>query len=135
MNLRWLLPFLAAFSGIALSNSPTIEVIEQFDDFKVVAFINESDMANYPLWRILTDAPPLLVTEVIQSIQFQYKKTNRTLRVDSIKEINLREIPRHGNYWHYLVKIKTDDSVKQGYEIYIVLMNGKIIRAFIEPDA
>ncbi|VAW56988.1 hypothetical protein MNBD_GAMMA07-2027, partial [hydrothermal vent metagenome] len=36
-------------------------------------------------------------------------------------------------HWHYLVKTE-DNTAKTKYNIYVVLMNGKVIPAIIEPQ-
>ncbi len=135
MNNRWLLLLLAIFSVNAQSFQPSIEIIEQFDDVKLVAFINEADIENYPLWHPLTEAPPLSVNKAIQSIKNLYKTNRDHLLPKSVKEVELRKISRHEYYWHYLVKIKTNTDKKPKYQIYVVLMNGKVIPALIETES
>ena len=135
MNYRWLLLALTIFSGNAQSYQSLIEIVEQFDDNKVVAFINEADIENYPVWHQLTEAPPLSIRSAIQALQNQYKANGDTLITEAIKEIELREISQHKNYWHYLVKIKNDDHQKNKYQVYVVLMNGKVISALIETES
>ncbi|NOZ10854.1 MAG: hypothetical protein GXP09_07450 [Gammaproteobacteria bacterium] len=135
MNHRWLWLLLAIFSGNAQSFQPSIEIIEQFDDVKLVAFINETDIENYPLWHPLTEAPPLSVSKAIQAIKDLYKTNRDQLLPKSVKEIELRELSRHEYYWHYLVKVKTNDDKKPKYQIYVVLMNGKVIPALIESES
>ncbi|HEC13849.1 MAG TPA: hypothetical protein ENI80_11510 [Acidiferrobacteraceae bacterium] len=135
MNNRWLLLLLSIFSVNAQSFQPSIEIIEQFDDVKLVAFINEADIENYPLWHPLTEAPPLSVNKAIQSIKNLYKTNRDHLLPKSVKEVELRKISRHEYYWHYLVKIKTNNDKKPKYQIYVVLMNGKVIPALIETES
>jgi len=62
MYQRWLLLLLFMVISVnAQSFQPSIEIIEQFDDDRVIAFINETDIENYPQWNPLTEAPPLLL--------------------------------------------------------------------------
>jgi len=50
-----------------------------------------------------------------------------------IKEIEIRPIPKYEKHWHYLVKV-TDDAMKFKFSIYVVLMNGQVVPAIIEPQ-
>lgn len=134
MNHRWLLLLLTIVSINAQSFQPSLEIVEQFDDVRLIAFINEADIENYPLWRPLTEAPPLSIRNAIQAIN-QYKANNGKLITGIVKEIELREMPHHKNYWHYLVKINIAPGKKPRYQVYVVLMNGKVIPALIETES
>ena len=133
MKHMYLLLLLAIFSGNAQSSS--IEIIERFDDIRVVAFVNEGDIDNYPLWHPLTEAPPLSISAAIEAVNNLYKVNDAELIVESIQEIELRKIPNHKKYWHYLVKVKGNDDEKVKYQVYVVLMNGKVIPALIETES
>lgn len=135
MNYKWLLLFLTIISGSAQSYQPLIEIIEQFDDVKLVAFINESDLENYPLWHPVKEAPPLSVSKAIQAVHDFHKKNNENISAETVKEIELREITRHENYWHYLIKIKINNDKKSKFQVYVVLMNGKVIPALTETES
>ncbi|NOY15630.1 MAG: hypothetical protein GXP23_01620 [Gammaproteobacteria bacterium] len=135
MNYRWLLLLLTIIAGNAQSFQPSIEIIEQFDDIKLVAFINESDIENYPLWDPRTEAPPLSIRKAILAIQNQHKAGSYNLIAETVKEIELREIVHHKNYWHYLIKMRIDSKEKPKYQVYVVLMNGKVIPALIETES
>lgn len=133
MKHMYLLLLLAIFSGNAQSSS--IEIIERFDDIRVVAFVKEGDIDNYPLWHPLTEAPPLSISAAIEAVNNLYKVNDAELIVESIQEIELRKIPNHKKYWHYLVKVKGNDDEKVKYQVYVVLMNGKVIPALIETES
>ncbi len=135
MNYKWLLLLLTIVSGSAQSYQPSIEIIEQFDDVKLVAFIKQSDLENYPLWQPEKQAPPLTVSQAIQAVHAFHKKNNENIVAETVKEIELREISRHKNYWHYLVKIKINSDRKSKYQVYVVLMNGKVIPALTETES
>ena len=107
-----------------------VEIFEQFDDLKMVAFISEKDINNSPEWNPDIGAPPLTVFQAIKSVRDFNKPSNFT---GAIKEIEIRPVPKHGKHWHYLIKI-TNDATKTRYDIYVVLMNGKVIPAIIEPQ-
>jgi len=132
---KWVLLLLIIVSANTLAGKAAIEIIEQFDDFKVVAFVNEADIEDYPVWQSLVDTPPLPVNEAIRLVQGHLGEVGKSAETDVIKEIELREIPRHPNYWHYLVKTENNDFGPSRYGIYVVLMSGKIIPAIVEPDA
>jgi len=42
-------------------------------------------------------------------------------------------VPRHGKQWHYLIKV-ANESLRSKYSVYVVLMNGVVIPAMIEPE-
>lgn len=139
MNYKGLLLLLTLtiFSANAQSYQPSIEIIEQFDDVRLIAFIHDSDLENYPQWKPLAEAPPLTISKAIQAVHNFHKKNDAKLVVETIKEIELRVIPRRENYWHYLVKIEvnsiSDDDAQ--FQVYVVLMNGKVIPALTETES
>ncbi len=124
---RYLLLFAFVISFNANAFKPKIEIIEQFDNLKMVAFISQEDMKDNPEWNPNLDVPPLTVSAAIKAV----KKYTKSLK--PIKEIEIRRVPDYENHWHYLVK-SADDSMKSKYDIYVVLMNGKVIPAMIEPQ-
>lgn len=126
--------FLFVFVASALSAhayQPKIEIIEQFDNLKMVAFISKEDLQNNPEWNPDSEAPPLTVSQAIQAYK-SYTKSQKALK--PIKEIEIRSVPNYKNHWHYLFKVP-NQSMKTGYNIYVVLMNGKVIPAIIEPQS
>jgi len=136
MNYKGLLLLLTlTFSVNAQSYQPSIEIIEQFDDVKLVAFIRESDLENYPQWNPVKEAPPLTISEAIQAVHDYHKKNNAELATETVNEIELKKMTRHEKYWHYLIKIKINGSDDAKYQVYIVLMNGKVIPALTETES
>jgi len=136
MNYKGLLLLLTlAFSANAQSYQPSIEIIEQFDDVKLVAFIRESDLENYPQWNPVKEAPPLTINKAIQAVHDYHKKNNAELATETVNEIELKKMTRHEKYWHYLIKIKINGSDDPKYQVYIVLMNGKVIPALTETES
>jgi hypothetical protein len=51
----------------------------------------------------------------------------------AIREIEIRPLPGYPTRWHYLVKVANDALISK-YSLYVVLMDGKIIPASIEPE-
>ena len=136
MNYKGLLLLLTlAFSANAQSYQPSIEIIEQFDDVKLVAFIRESDLENYPQWNPVKEAPPLTINKAIQAVHDYHKKNNAELATETVNEIELKKMTRHEKYWHYLIKIKINGSDDAKYQVYVVLMNGKVIPALTETES
>lgn len=86
------------------------------------------DIKSNPEWNPDLDAPPLTIAEAIHSVKTFIKKTG------SIKEIEIRQVPKHEKQWHYLIRT-ANDSMESKYSIYVVLMNGKVIPAIIEPQS
>jgi hypothetical protein len=124
---RSLLILIIAISSNANAFQPKIEIIEQFDELKMIAFINQEDMHSNPEWNANLDTIPLTVNSAIQAVK-TFSKT-----IEPINEIEIRTVPNHKNKWHYLIKT-TNEKMKSKYAIYVVLMNGKVIPAIIEPQ-
>ena len=108
------------FSTNVYALQPNIEIVEQFDDLRMVAFISEKDIDDSPVWNTNLTPPPLTVGEAIQAV----KKFNKTTDAFSdIKEIEIRPVPEHETKWHYLIKV-ANDAKRSKFDIYMVLMNG-----------
>lgn len=130
-NYHWLFIFIFAFSANAHSYQPKVEIIEQFDNLKMVAFINMEDVNDNPKWMPGNNAPPLTVAEAIEVVNSFNNKLKTT---KPIVEIEIRQMSKHKGNWHYLIKV-TNNAMKSKYDIYVVLMSGKVIPAIIEPQS
>ncbi|GMR20394.1 MAG: hypothetical protein BMS9Abin36_0989 [Gammaproteobacteria bacterium] len=119
-------------SAYAFQPSANVEIFEQFDDIRVVAFISENEINNSPLWDPDMGTPPLNVKEAIQALR---EFNNNSKKDEAIKEIEIKIVPRHLNHWHYLIKTVNNVSKNNKFNVYVVLMNGKVIPATIEPEA
>ena len=137
MNYKWLLLLLTLTASAvnAQSYQSSIEIIEQFDDVKLVAFIRESDLENYPQWNPMKEAPPLTISKAIKAVHDYHKKNNAELAAETVNEIELKKMTRHEKYWHYLVKIKVNGNDGTRYQVYVVLLNGKVIPALTETES
>ena len=122
--LFWLM--LAATAN-AVALEPKIEIFEQYDNLRVVAFIDPQAIEDSPEWNPDMAPPPLSVGDAIERAR-AYNKTG------AVEEIEIRQIPKHAGKWHYLLKI-ADEAKKSGHDVYVVLMNGKVIPAIIEPQS
>jgi len=127
MHYRYLFIFIISISLNIHAFEPKIEIFEQFDNLKMVAFISQEDMRNNPDWNPNVEAPPLTISGAIKAVKNFSKKLN------PIKEIELRSMMDYKNKWHYLIK-SSDDSKNSKYDIYVVLMSGKVIPGIIEPQ-
>ena len=108
---------------------PRTEIIEQFDDLRMVAFVPTDDIASSPAWNADTGEPPLSVAQAIRAV-----RNLEGGQSGPVREIELRPLPDSPTRWHYLVK--TSNAAKTtGFDVYIILMNGKVIPAMIEPDS
>lgn len=124
---RFLLLSILVFSTNAYAFQPKIEIIEYFDNLKTVAFISAEDINNSPQWNPDLGTPSLTVAEAVQAVR--NFKNHQVI----IKEIEIRPLPNHETHWHYLIKVH-NDARKSKCNIYVVLMNGKVIPAIIEPE-
>ncbi len=127
-SLLFLLALFLSSNGYAFQSK--IEIVEQFDDIKMVAFISMKDIKSNPEWNPNLTAAPLSVAEAIQAVK-HFVKTSGTL--NAIKEIEIRNVPKHDKQWHYLIKV-VNNSMNSKFDIYVVLMSGKVIQGIIEPQ-
>lgn len=134
MNFFRLLTLVIVISATSAHASPSnVDLYERFDDIRVVAVINIEDIDNSPMWNPGFAPLPLSVDGAIQSIREFIKQPNT---MGAIEEIEIRAIKDHPGHWHYLFKVTSNDTnSSSGYKIYAVLMNGKVVPAFIEPGA
>lgn len=130
-NCHWLSVFLFLFSVNAHSYQSKIEIIEQFDDIKMIAFVDMEDINGNPQWVPGVNAPPLTVAQAVAVVS---AFNNKAKAERPVVEIELRKVPKKKNNWHYLIKV-SNSAMKSKYDIYVVLMSGKVIPAIIEPQS
>ncbi len=119
-----------AISSSAQAGQPKVEIVEQFDDLKMIAFLNADDINNSPEWNADLNAPPLGVGDAIQAVKTFVQQKQE---MGAVKEIELRQIPKDATRWHYLVKV-VNEARQAKFDIFIVLMDGKVIQGIIEPS-
>lgn len=116
-------------STAAHAIQPRTEIIERFDDLRMVAFVPTADIVSSPEWNADTSEPPFSVAQAIRAVR-EFEGGH----LEPVREIELRPIPESPTRWHYLVK--TSNSAKTTrFDIYVVLMNGEVIPAMIEPES
>lgn len=125
---RLLLIAILVLSANAYAYQPKIEIIEHFDNLRIVAFINAEDVNNSPQWNPDLGTPSLTVGKAVQAVKNFTKSSNII-----VKEIEIRPLPKNNTHWHYLIKV-ANDEMKTKYNIYVVLMSGKVIPGIIEPE-
>ena len=108
-----------------------VEVIEQFDEARVVAFIEERDIDSSPGWEPLSGPPPLTVVQALEAVREARQKRKETAGTLPIVEIELRRLKKREDRWHYLLKASDGEHTRY----YVVLMNGKVLDAIREPEA
>lgn len=118
------------FSANAIAFQPKIEIVEQFDNLRVVVFVDENDVNASPEWNPNASPIPLTVDQAIQAVR-DFNKGPQAIA--AIREIEIRRVPKHENHWHYLVRV-ANDQLKTKFDIYVVLMNGKVVPGMIEPE-
>ncbi|NOX08706.1 MAG: hypothetical protein GXP22_04320 [Gammaproteobacteria bacterium] len=128
---RWVSIFILILSTNVYSYQSKVEIVEQFDDLKMVAFISKEYINNSPEWIPGKTALPLTVADAIKAVNDFNKDENK---VDVISEIEIRKIPKHKKHWHYLIKV-ANKAMKLKYNIYVVLMSGKVVPAMIQPQS
>lgn len=111
-----------------------VEIIEYLDDVKVVAFINESDIDKSLRWNPAQGKVPLGIDDALKAIR-EHVAADPELKQASLTGIELKQIPHHSGYWHYMVKMKTRVNNRNQAHYFIVLMNGKVIPGIREPES
>jgi hypothetical protein len=130
-----LLPILILlFSTQVLAIEFPIEISEYIDDVKIDAFINKEDLENTSQWTPFESSPPLTINQALTAI-LNDEKSEINLNNASVIGVELKPVPHHKSYWHYLVKIKTISEEGSEPHFFIVLMDGKVIPAIKEPDS
>ena len=129
-----LLPFvILLFSKTLYAYESPIEIIEYIDNVKVVAFINKADIKKTSAWIPFKSKPPLTVEKALAKVKLFLSKN--TLKSLTMREIELKRVPHHNKYWHYLVKLSYKVNNQLQFHYFIVLMNGKVIAALKEPES
>lgn len=124
-RLTTLLAGLLLACASAAAFQPNVEIIEQFDDLRMVAFISPKDIADNPAWDTQS-APPLSLVKALEAVRaFMPGKL-------PVVEVELRRLPQSTASWHYLVKVR-DEAMRSKHRIFVVLMSGKVIAGIIEP--
>ena len=132
MLTRTLLAVLLLLSSQIQAVEYPVEIIEYIDNVRVVAFVNESDINKSPQWDP-PSAPPLSMASALSAVQSHIAPV--PINRDTLIGIELKPIPRHKHYWHYLVKNKMQSEDKSVSHYYVVLMDGKVIPAIREPES
>ncbi len=134
MSLRWLAMVLLLPATNSYSFEFPLEIIEYVNSAKVTAFINERDIDKSVSWTPFKSAPPLTIENVTSAIQ-KYIAGKPEYANAKLVEIELRRIPHHEEQWHYMVKMQTNINNAPHNHYFVVLMNGKIISALVQPES
>jgi Zn-dependent metalloprotease len=125
---------LLLISAQALAVEFPLEISEYFDDIRIVAYVNQSDIDKEARWTPFRSAPPLSVEAALDNVQTHLKADNVFADAE-LTSIELKPIPKQQDYWHYLVKMKyTQDGISRPH-FFVVLMDGKVISALKQPDS
>ena len=125
---------LLLFSWKALAVEYPVEIAEYIDDIKIVAYINENDINGTSPWSPFGKPPPLSVDQALQAVQ-NFITTNPDFTDITLTGIELKQIPHHETYWHYLVKVKFKHNGTTQPHFFAVLMDGKVISAIKLPES
>lgn len=111
-----------------------LEIFENVSGNRIVAFVEENDMDAASKWQPSEQTPPVTVQKLTHSI-FEYMATEKGVENIEVEEIDLRQMPRHKEQWHYIVKMKVENNHEIEHRYFLVLMNGKIFPAIREPES
>jgi len=131
---RWLPLLLVLVSARLPAGEFPVEVIESFDNSRVVAFINAADIEATLAWTPSATPPPLEIGAALRAVHDASADDPRMTGA-TLAKIELRRIPHHEQHWHYMVKLETHERDRTLAHYFFVLMNGKVIRALREPQA
>ncbi len=130
-----LLPILMLlFSTQVFAVEFPIEISEYIDDVKIDAYINKVDLNKTSQWTPFESSPPLTINQALTAI-LNEEKSEIDFSNSRVIGIELKPVPHHKSYWHYLVKIKTITEEGSEPHFFIVLMDGKVITAIKEPES
>lgn len=125
---------LLLFSFEVLATEFPIVIREYIDDIKIDAYINKTDLDSLEPWTPFESPPRLSVGGALMAVK-NYIDADTRYADFSLVGIELKLLPQHERYWHYIVKINTllEDRREPGF--FIVLMDGKVIPAIMQPDS
>jgi len=133
--------FRAVLVGLLLSLSSgafafkfPIEMIEGVDGARVIVYINEEDIDTDVHWAPFEGEPPVSVGEALAAVRTHVEQ-NASFGDVTLRDIQLRRIPRHDNDWHYMVVLQSQRGGSPVLHYYAVLMTGKVIPAILEPES
>ena len=112
-----------------------VEVIEYIDDVKVVAYIDKHEFDTTQQWSPFDSQPPLSVYDALQTV-LHHLQSDYHFAHARLSGIELKQVPKHENYWHYLVRAEYLNQ-RNVFEThyYVVMMDGKLFTALREPEA
>jgi len=112
-----------------------LEIIEHFDDTKIVIYVQQSDVDQAPTWQPGRGAPPLSVEQLVKAVT-THNAGNPDLSDLQIRKIELKPVLRNPkrNSWYYLLRLKAIRDGRPEIEYVAVLMSGKVLPAIREPD-
>lgn len=122
------------FNSNVLAFDFPIQVTEYIDDVKIDAYINQKDIAEDTQWMAFEASPPLSIQQALAAVQDFIRADDRFTGATLIS-IELKRIPHHESYWHYVVKVRTKLNNEDRPHFFVVLMDGKVISAIREPDS
>lgn len=135
MLLRFFAATLFVFSSNVLAVEFPVEIVDQFDNSRVVAYVNQGDVDKSPSWNPADGAPPLTIGAMLKSLD-NWIAEDSTLKGAEVSKIELKPIMNKEieGRWYYLVKLtcKSTENPKVSYAA--ILMNGKVSAAIREPD-
>ncbi len=122
-------------SSKAMAIDFPVEISEYIDDNKIDVYLKRSDINDSSKWQPFSGATPLSMDDALTKVKAHLDTNSGNSDNTTLIGIELKRIPHHKDYWHYLVKVQTTIDSKRHSHFYVVLMDGKVISAFKEPEA
>jgi hypothetical protein len=132
--MRITIPFLLAglTAGIAQAASLPAEVVENLDQYRIVLYLNDTQIDSIPAWRPGEGGPPMSLEAAVDST-LEWVGANELYRDASIYELKYKPVHNYEalNRWYYLVELRMQDGRKR---FLAVLPDGTVVPANEEPD-
>lgn len=126
--------FLLLLSHSVLAFKFPIEMIEGVNGARVIVYVAEGDIERGAGWVPFKGAPPLSLVKALATVREHLAKIP-SMQDATLKEVQLRQIPRREDIWHYMVVMQSMKDGKPVLHYYVVLMSGKFIPAILEPES
>ncbi len=126
--------FLLLLSSSVLAFKFPVEMIEGVDGARIVIYVGEGDIDSGAHWVPFEGAPPLSLVKALATVR-EHLANIPAMRDATLKEVQLRQIPRRKAVWHYMVVMQSMKDGKPVLHYYVVLMSGKFIPAIREPES
>ena len=111
-----------------------LEIYDVMDDHKIVVFLHDDDIIASPEWRPSEGPPPLTIEAALRHLR-DWIGNDKRLAGAEFHELELKPIHSHDQQhrWYYLVQLTHVDGGHGKPRYAVILLNGKVVPAMVEP--